>query len=86
MNNKEILEEIRSLFTTKSRLVYGVLGNNERVKDFGIDSLDLLEAIFILEEKFDIDLNLNKIGFNPTVKEIAEHIVEALGEKHDEAV
>lgn len=53
------------------------------IKDLGADSLDLVELIMALEEKFDVDIPDEDAEKLTTVGESMEYLKEKLGEKTD---
>jgi acyl carrier protein len=53
-----IAEEVKQVIAKALRVPIARLQDNTNLKDLGADSIDLIEAMFQLEEKFDIDLTV----------------------------
>jgi len=60
-----------------------VIHDAKYIKDLGADSLDLVELIMALEEKFDVDIPDEDAEKLTTVGESMEYLKEKLGEKSD---
>ena len=60
------------------------LNMSDRLQDLGIDSLSVVELIFELEEKFDIQIPYNANNIGPeleTVGEVVNAIEKLIGNK-----
>jgi acyl carrier protein len=67
---KEIREYIVGYFEPK--LVDGDL--TKKIRDLQIDSLDLVEFVMALEEKFEVEINNDEIDQDMTLEQFCEMI------------
>lgn len=54
-----ITDEIRQIVARELKVPVERLTPDTRLQDLGVESLDLIEIIFALEEKFDINIPFN---------------------------
>jgi acyl carrier protein len=54
-----ITDEVRQIIATQMKIPIGHLTPDAALLDLGVESLDLIEIIFALEEKFDISIPFN---------------------------
>jgi len=54
-----IMDEVRQIIATQMKIPIGRLTPDTALLDLGVESLDLIEIIFALEEKFDISIPFN---------------------------
>jgi acyl carrier protein len=73
--------EVIKIITKKIRVEKANVGMDDRLQDLGLESLDALELVFDLEEKFDIEIPVNandpQIGGFATVADVV-HAIEKL--------
>ncbi len=71
-----IAEEVKQVIAKALGVPIDRLQDNTNLKDLGADSIDLIEAMFQLEEQFDIDLTV-KIA-PPARSDAARHSQEQM--------
>jgi acyl carrier protein len=54
---------------------------NDLVSDLGFDSLQVLELVAELEDRFDISIPLNDVPSTRTVAQIVEQVARLVGER-----
>lgn len=54
--------------------------SSELVADLGFDSLQVLEVIAELEDRFDISIPLNDVPAARTVRQVAEQVARLVGD------
>lgn len=54
-----IAEEVRQIISRELKIPLESLAPDTALKDLGVESLDLIEIIFALEDKFDISIPYN---------------------------
>jgi acyl carrier protein len=67
-SQKEISDYITSYFGAK----LSEDGMTKRIRDLKIDSLDLVEFLMALEEKFDVEIDADEIDQDMTLKQFCE--------------
>lgn len=67
-----ILKDVRGFISGyfNSRLADGDL--TKRIRDLGIDSLDLVEFLMALEEKFEIEIDADNIDQDMTLEQFCQ--------------
>ena len=55
----DVTSEVKSIIARQKEIPTEQLRLDSRLKDIGVDSLDVIEIIFALEEKFGITINYN---------------------------
>ena len=55
--------------------------SSDLVADLGFDSLQVLEVIAELEDRFDISIPLNDVPSTRTVSQVVEQVVRLVGER-----
>ena len=58
----EIIDEVRQVVAKALKVPFEQVKPDSRLADIGLNSLDVIEIIFELEEKFGIDIPLNPEG------------------------
>jgi acyl carrier protein len=56
-----VADEVKLVIVKELKISIGQLSDNAKLDELGADSVDLIEIIFALEEKYDIDISL-KLG------------------------
>jgi acyl carrier protein len=56
----DILEEVRQIISKTLKIPLDQLSADTRLDDIGAESLDVIEIVFELEEKFDIDIPMKE--------------------------
>jgi acyl carrier protein len=55
----DVEQDVMAIIAKKIRVEKPVLSRDDRLEDLGIESIDAVEMIFDLEEKFDIQIPYN---------------------------
>ena len=55
----DVAAEVMAIIAKKVRVDHPALQQSDRLEDLGIESIDAVEMIFDLEEKFDIQIPYN---------------------------
>jgi acyl carrier protein len=76
----DVEKGVMAIIEKKIRVERPQLGMNDRLEDLGIESIDAVEMIFDLEEKFDIQIPFNANSARTEFDTVGEvvHAVEAL--------
>jgi acyl carrier protein len=54
----EVADEVKAVIAKELKLPAGELGDDTKLADLGAESLDVIEIVFQLEEKFNIDISV----------------------------
>lgn len=85
MSNEEIVAEIAASIREVRRDESLIIERDTNIGELGVDSLDFVELLFSLEEKFNIDIpfNANDDGTLPfaTVGGAAEAVEQLIGQR-----
>ena len=57
--------------------------DSELVADLGFDSLQVLEVVAELEDRFDISIPLNDVPATRTVAQVVDQVARLIGERSD---
>ena len=91
-----IIDEVRSIISKQLKIPIECLTRETRLQDLGVESLDFVEIVFALEEKFDISIPYNAneaaavgkgesapsgLGKLETIGQISAAVKELLGTK-----
>ena len=77
----KIQAEVLTLLHRVSRHPINPTPTSALVDDLGFDSLQVLEVVEELEEKFDISIPLNDVPSIRTVAQVVERVMSLVGEK-----
>jgi acyl carrier protein len=81
----DVAPEVIKIIGKKIRVEKTDIGMDDRLQDLGLESLDALELVFDLEEKFDIAIPVNandaKIGGFETVADVVRAIEKLVANK-----
>jgi len=55
----DVLDEVRQVISKQARIPIEQLTADTKLADVGIESLDVIEIVFALEEKFNVSLPFN---------------------------
>lgn len=80
----DIASDVTAIIAKKARVDASKIELSDRLEDLGLESLDAVELIFDLEEKFDIQIpyNANDPNFEfDTVGEVVSAIERVIGKK-----
>lgn len=76
------IEEVKKLLASQLNIDVKKIEDNSRlVEDLSADSLDMIEMLMTLEEKFGITIPDDKASELKTVKDIADYIDSAKKQK-----
>jgi len=76
------IDEVRKMLATQLNIDIKKVGDSSRlVEDLGADSLDMIEMLMTLEEKFGVTIPDDKAGNLKTVADIAKFIDETKKQK-----
>lgn len=56
---ESVTDEVRSIISKQLKIPIERLDPNTSLQEFGVESLDFIEIVFALEEKFDISIPYN---------------------------
>jgi acyl carrier protein len=77
----DVAQDVMAIIKKKIRVERDQIAMDDRLQDLGLESLDALELVFDIEEKFDVEIPVNaneaNIGGFETVADIV-HAVEKL--------
>jgi acyl carrier protein len=77
MSSDEIFEDVKKIIIDQLGVAdNAVTGDASFIDDLGADSLDIVELIMALEEKFDIEIPDEDAEKVSTVKDVVEYIKE----------
>lgn len=68
----DAFEETRRIIAAKARIEPGELTRETPLRDLDIQSLDLAEIIFDLEDAFDVEIELNTANAWETLKTVGD--------------
>jgi acyl carrier protein len=54
----EVTDEVKAVIAKELKLPVEELGDERKLADLGAESLDVIEIVFQLEEKFNIDISV----------------------------
>ena len=82
----DVAKDVIEIITKKKRVDKPNVELTDRLEDLGLESLDAVEMIFDLEEKFDISIPYNANTNNPrtefdTVDDVVKAIEKLVAEK-----
>jgi len=82
----DVASDVIEIITKKKRVDKPTVERTDRLEDLGLESLDAVEMIFDIEEKFDISIPYNANTNNPrtefeTVDDVVKAIEKLVAEK-----
>jgi len=80
----EVLPRVRKIIADRFFLEDEFDNNSDIMKDFGADSLDMVELVMIFEEQFKIRVNDDLSSQIKTVKQAADTVEMLLAKKEEE--
>jgi acyl carrier protein len=54
----EVADEVKAVIAKELKLPAGELNDDTKLADLGAESLDVIEIVFQLEEKFNVDISV----------------------------
>jgi acyl carrier protein len=70
----EVLQEIRVLLEARNPNRIEITEETDLSADLSIDSVAAMDVIMNIEDKFDIDIPLNRVGELRSVRDLAEAV------------
>ena len=70
---RDVAKEILKIIADKVGNGYGVLNLSDALDDLGLDSLQVVELTFVIEEKFDVEIPFNA-NFDIKAKTVSDLI------------
>ncbi len=67
LTSSETNEEILAILSKETGIEPGLLTENATIHDLGIQSIDLVQAIFAIETRFDIEIPVGMEGEGGTI-------------------
>jgi len=82
----DVASDVIAIIAKKKRVERPTVEVSDRLRDLGLESLDAVELIFDLEEKFDIQIPYNANAGNPrtefqTVGDVIEAVESLIAQK-----
>jgi acyl carrier protein len=82
----DVLNDIKLIISKQVGVPFDHLNSQSRLEAIGVESLDIIEIVFALEEKYNIAIPLNAndsahLAFD-TIGQVAEAVQKLLGPKH----
>ena len=75
----DVASDVIEIITKKKRVEKPTVELTDRLEDLGLESLDAVEMIFDLEEKFDISIPYNANTNNPRTEfDTVDDVVKAI--------
>jgi acyl carrier protein len=75
----DVARDVIAIIAKKKRVDKPTVEGSDRLQDLGLESLDAVEMIFDLEEKFDVQIPYNANTNNPgTELESVDDVVKAV--------
>lgn len=76
----EIAQAVREVFESALKVDPAKLRPDTVLRDeLALDSLDMVEVVYELEERFDVQIPEDRVGKISTFQEIVDGLAEALG-------
>lgn len=81
----DVEADVKNIILKKIRVERSSIEMNDKLTDLGLESLDALELVFDLEEKFDLEIPVNandaNIGGFQTVGDVVRAVQKMVDEK-----
>lgn len=81
----DVAADVIAIIKKKIRVEKSEIAMDDKLRDLGLESLDALELVFDLEEKFDIEIPVNannpQIGGFETVGDVVREIEKMVAKK-----
>lgn len=83
MDDKEIQEKIFDIFAKEARLDRDSLSLDTDLESLGIESLDMVQILFGIEDTFDVYVPQDDDSFQlKTMKDVVEGVKQLIAEKN----
>jgi len=81
----DVATDVMAIIQKKIRVERSQLALDDKLRDLGLESLDALELVFDIEEKFDIEIPVNandaNIGGFETVGDVVQAVEKLIAQK-----
>jgi len=81
----DVATDVMAIIQKKIRVERSQLALDDKLRDLGLESLDALELVFDIEEKFDIEIPVNandsNIGGFETVGDVVRAVEKLIAQK-----
>jgi acyl carrier protein len=81
----DVAQDVMAIIKKKIRVERDQITMDDRLQDLGLESLDALELVFDIEEKFDVEIPVNaneaNIGGFETVADIVREVEKLVAKK-----
>jgi acyl carrier protein len=81
----DVAQDVMAIIKKKIRVDRENIAMDDRLQDLGLESLDALELVFDIEEKFDIEIPVNaneaNIGGFETVADVVREVEKLVAKK-----
>ncbi len=75
-------QSVLSVIAREARLEVGAIEMTSTMKGLGVDSLDVVQVIFALEDEFKIDFPDQNSGFaNGTIRDLIDAVEQAIARR-----
>ena len=78
-------QDVIAIIKKKIRIERSEIGKDDKLQDLGLESLDALELVFDIEEKFNIEIPVNandaNIGGFQTVGDVVREVEKLVAKK-----
>ena len=81
----DVAQDVIAIIKKKARVDRSEIGMDDKLLDLGLESLDALELVFDIEEKFDIEIPVNandaQIGGFEKVSDVVREVEAIIAKK-----
>jgi acyl carrier protein len=81
----DVAQDVMAIIKKKIRVERDQITMDDKLRDLGLESLDALELVFDIEEKFDVEIPVNaneaNIGGFETVADVVREVEKLVAKK-----
>jgi acyl carrier protein len=81
----DVAQDVRAIIKKKVRVERDQITMDDKLRDLGLESLDALELVFDIEEKFNVEIPVNandaNIGGFETVADVVREVDKLVNKK-----
>lgn len=81
----DVAQDVMAIIKKKIRVERDQIAMEDKLRDLGLESLDALELVFDIEEKFDVEIPVNaneaNIGGFETVADVVREVEKLVAKK-----
>lgn len=81
MTKKEITKKVIEIVSKRITFNYEGVNIESTFEDLGLDSLDLMEILMLLEEEFDINISINKATKMKKLSDLVDYIFRVIADR-----